>query len=357
MKILFIIPGFNSGGAERQCLYLSQALSEFHNITLAYFYEGNYKYILDECNINKIKIESKSFYSPSNIFKINSIIRKNNFHLVFSWLPIVDVYMSFIKLINKNFIWVVAERDSNYENNFRDNLRKIMVKNFADAIIANSQNGVNFWQSLNYNRNITSIPNIIKPLTKHNHKEKKPIISKYVLFIGRFKKQKNVLYTYDLFKYLAVNNNMKFIMIGDGPFYDFIKKDIYKSKLDYNIKIYRNKANVIDFYNKCELFISLSHHEGMPNTLIEAVLLNKKIIVSNISQHTNLLGTNFPNYIDTKDSITENAKKVLKAYKNKHKQSDYEFIKCKLKNYSPKKISIKYSEHFNFLKNNLYEKN
>ena len=42
MKVIIFIPGFHGGGAERQCIYLSEGLTKLGaNVTTSFFYLGD----------------------------------------------------------------------------------------------------------------------------------------------------------------------------------------------------------------------------------------------------------------------------------------------------------------------------
>ena len=346
MKILFIIPGFNGGGAERQCLYIAQALHEKNiDVSVAFYYEGNYKFILDECKFKKYKLTVKSFYDPRNIIEILKLTKRIKPDIVFTWLPVIDVFYSLIKLLKPKLKWIVAERDSAYESNFRDNLRKKIIPLNADAIIANSTHGKLFWQNLDFNKSIYVISNIIKKPTSPVSQFE---FSKgFILFIGRFEEQKNIEMTYSVFRKLNSKYKIKCIMIGQGSYFNKIKEDTIKRNISNEIRILSFQENISEYYINCEVFVSLSLHEGMPNTLIESVLFEKKVVVSNINEHKSILGQNFNYYVDFDESSNQVVDKIFEQYSRAYDFEDYRNAINYLSDFSDENISKKYIHTLN----------
>ena len=313
MKILIIIPGFSGGGAERQCIYLADALINLNiKVTVCYFYEGDYRFLLEDSKFKKIKLDTSSFYSPVNILKLIRVVAKENHNIIFSWLPATDIYSSFIKIIlPKKINWIVAERNSVYEDKFRDRLRNWLISKFANAIIANSIEGKRFWIRKSF-KDVITIPNIVK---KPNESPKLSTpFNNFILYVGRFENQKNIMLIYEIFKFLAMNYNINSIMIGEGSHYSEIYDLNNKNPICQRmIHILKFQKNIGSFYNKAELFISLSKFEGMPNTVIENILYDNKMILSDIEEHRAIVGKDYPFLISPEKSIKEISQLVFEC--------------------------------------------
>lgn len=71
-------------------------------------------------------------------------------------------------------------------------------------------------------------------------------------------------------------------IVGDGPYYNQLKSDIVANDLNNYIKLYGFKANPYPFISQADVFCLVSDYEGLPVTLMEAKILNKPIVSTNI---------------------------------------------------------------------------
>ncbi len=115
-----------------------------------------------------------------------------------------------------------------------------------------------------------------------NLKEKKFIDSKFILTVGRLCKQKDQAFLINNFQEIIekINPEIKLIILGDGELKFFLGNLIKKFNLDESILIIDYLENPYPLIKKCELLALTSDWEGMPNVLIEAAYLEKKIISS-----------------------------------------------------------------------------
>lgn len=345
-KICFFIPGFSNGGAQKQCIKLLNQLSKINglDIHLIYFYEGiNFKY-LETDYITLHQISYSSFYNPKNILSVNRVINKIAPDVIFSWLHSCDVYSFFIKFLNPEIKWVMAERDSYYPNNIKYKLRNLLGK-YSDLIISNSNKGKDYWSNLGVKSDkIIVMDNILsksKQISEITSLEKKML----VLFAGRFEMQKNIIFTTELFCQLSrVHKNAKFLLIGEGSLLDEMKYIVRECS---NIEIIPYQDDISPYFKSADIFVSLSHHEGKPNTVIENIALESLVIVSNIDEHRQILGEHYPCYVDLDASLENTFSRVnliIENYNNFDHVKEYEFAKESLKHMDPSIVANKYCD-------------
>ena len=136
-------------------------------------------------------------------------------------------------------------------------------------------------------------------------------------------------------------------MIGQGSYFNKIKEDTIKRNISNEIRILSFQENISEYYINCEVFVSLSLHEGMPNTLIESVLFEKKVVVSNINEHKSILGQNFNYYVDFDESSNQVVDKIFEQYSRAYDFEDYRNAFNYLSDFSDENISKKYIHTFN----------
>ena len=68
-----------------------------------------------------------------------------------------------------------------------------------------------------------------------------------------------------------------------------IKNKINFYKLNNHVKIITSNTNVTNIMNECDIFLSSSKSESFGLSILEALCLNKKVVVSNIDVSKELI--------------------------------------------------------------------
>ena len=155
---------------------------------------------------------------------------------------------------------------------------------FADKIMVNSYE---FKKDLKKEFNVNSVC-IYNPLNKKEiiKKSKNKVKKIYknnilrIINIGRFTEQKDQL---TLLKALnEIKNKITFqaIIIGRGVLKKKLDKYIDENNLNKFIKIKSFVKNPYPYIKQSDIFILTSVYEGLPNVLLEALVLNKFVISS-----------------------------------------------------------------------------
>ena len=313
--ILFYLPSFEAGGAERQALNLAIELKTRHNyhVVLAAQYKGGPIEIEAlRYDINCIEIPFDFYYF--NFYKLSGFsISKFKAHLKFK--AIKNNYLTIVKQVKPDFIFsycyepnVIASYFSNdYKNckviwNQRDTgippftkckIEQIAINN-AFKIIGNSASAIHYVTSI---YNVTPKCSVIKNGVELTQKE---IISSRVDFgfndhdfiIGMIANYSEVKNHQTLIKayHQLKDESIKLILIG--RFTDDVKKKLC-SLTTKDIKFHYQNTNIASIINMCNVIVHPSLSEGLPNGVLEAMMCKKLVIVSNIDPHKEILGSNY----------------------------------------------------------------
>ena len=166
-------------------------------------------------------------------------------------------------------------------------LYKLILK-LADCIVVNSKE---FQREYKIKFNLKTLC-IYNPLDKINiiKKSKEKVNfnffkNKTINFInvGRLVPQKDQLTLIEAFKLLKEKTNIKFrlLIMGSGSEKYKLIKLVKKYQLKRHIKILDFKKNPYPYIKKSDVFILSSIFEGLPNVLLESIVLKKFIISSN----------------------------------------------------------------------------
>lgn len=104
---------------------------------------------------------------------------------------------------------------------------------------------------------------------------------KYIIgHVGRFEKQKNHSFIVNIIKNLNNDNNLVFMLCGDGSLRPQIKAKLEKEIKEKKVYLINNTTDIYKYYSAFDCFILPSTYEGLGIVLIEAQFSGLRCIVS-----------------------------------------------------------------------------
>ena len=170
---------------------------------------------------------------------------------------------------------------------------------YADDLVVLSESEWNYFQE-KYDRTAILIPNAVQmrqPLPCNLIREKYGLeVGSYILYVGRISPEKGPL---DLVEgYLKAHTDKKLVLAG--PFAETEYCTTVQKKIAGNPNIittgYVVGDALLELYSNCALFVLPSHTEGLSLSLLEALSLGVKCLVSDIPENTTVTadyGTEF----------------------------------------------------------------
>ena len=301
-EVVFFIPSFGGGGAERQCAHLINALSRTQevNLSLIYFHKGVNFRLLEPSNLSVYQVPVQSNYDPRIIWHLSKIVRRIKPDIVFSWLHASDVYTWILRLFGVKFKWIMAERDSWYPLDPRYLIRRLAGR-YADVIVANSLKGIHYWTDFGVSQsNCRLVSNILPETWLLPRKQER---RKLICYAGRFEHQKNVATIAKAFAILSMRRpEFHYLLAGQGTMLPEIQQHATKGAAG-RIHILPFQENVEELFNNTSIFVNFSYHEGQPNSVIENMAIGNRLVLSLIPEHVELVGPNYPFLLE----VTTNA--------------------------------------------------
>lgn len=99
--------------------------------------------------------------------------------------------------------------------------------------------------------------------------------------IGRFNDQKNQLFILEVFReYAKLNDKAVLLLVGTGPNYEIIKKDVNDHQYKDRIILYGETTDTPSVYSAMDLFIFPSKYEGLGIVAVEAQINGLPCIAS-----------------------------------------------------------------------------
>ena len=289
-KVILFMPSVEGGGVEKNFFIIANYLSKKINnlsIITTFTKKGKFKN-----NINVIlpgnsiweKFGRRTKYIICLWLLLKEIIKDNN-RIIFAFQA--NIYCIILcKIFNIPILTRSNTAPDGWSNNI---IKKALYKFFlakANVVIVNS---LEFKRKMLKYFNLKTIC-IYNPLNKKqiidlSKKKSKKIFYKKnslkIINIGRIVDQKNQIILLKALNKIKKEINFEAVIMGRGILKNKLNNYINDNKLNKLIKIINYQANPFSYLIQSDIFILSSKFEGLPNVLLEALVLNKFIISSN----------------------------------------------------------------------------
>ncbi len=288
-RLILFMPSMDGGGVEKNIIIIANYLSKFIQqvILITFDNKFNNKFVK---NVKIINYKKNSNVKYSKYYKYFSCLRilakeilKNKNSAVFAFQAnIYSIILS--KILNFKLIIRSNSSPSGWTKNSIKNFLFKMFFQFPVTIIVNSKN---FKKQIDkkFGINSTLIYNPLNKLEIYKKSKEKINIKIFnnkksfkLLNIGRFTDQKDHLTLLKAFKKISSKINCELLIIGYGEKETQIKKFIKINHLKNKIKVLNYQDNPFKFIKACDVFVLSSKYEGLPNVLLETLVLKKFII-------------------------------------------------------------------------------
>lgn len=298
LKILFFIENLHSGGKERRLVELVKELSKLnqYEIDIVLTRPGiHYTEVQDlDVRIHYV-LRSRIKKDPSIFFRFLILARKIKPDVIHVWGNIVALYAIPTKLLLKIPLinGQVADAPEFVDNSI---LGKKSTFKFSDRIIGNSKAGLLAYKapqeksSLIYNgfnfERIKFLANKEQVIKKLN------ISTKYIIaMVGTFYFKKDYkTYIEAANQILNLRRDITFLAIGSGDYSEYLKMVPEKNK--DNFIFLGKQEKVEDIMNICDIGVLATFTEGISNTLLEFMALEKPIVVTGAGGCAELISNN-----------------------------------------------------------------
>lgn len=333
-KVCFFIQNFGGGGAQLQLIHLVNELQKDPNfeIWVAYLELGPRFESLDTSRVHLLDYTGGGRRGYLAIFKLFRDLKIHKIDTLMTWLVGPDV-IGFIATRLNRTKWVLAERNSVFRNNFRNLIRKVAGR-WADLVIANSDAGANYWKSAWPKLSVLQISNIVS-LSQFEATNANTI---NVITVGRLTYQKDsVRMARVLANMASADSDFKALMLGEGELEAEVQAALAQTP---QVELPGYVPNAESLIANAKILLHLSRYEGQPNVVLEAVVVNTIPVVSDIGEHLEVLGPEYPFYVSPTATDAEIAQMIQHAQTAPLECLD--FAKAKIAEQTVEKITAKY---------------
>ena len=146
---------------------------------------------------------------------------------------------------------------------------------------------------------------------------------KYLLYVGRLTKNKGLELLLDVFLELSKRNeDIKLIIIGEGPFLEYIKIFSKKNSIDEKILLTGRLTHnqTCFYYNVASMLINIGMSGGLANVILESLASNTPIIATDVGATREYINEKNDNGILIKPSDKNELKNAIEEILNNEKK-------------------------------------
>lgn len=270
-KLCFIVPTLAMGGMERVVSLLSNyAVETGHDVYIICLMKNITAYEIDD----RVNVLNPSFdYHGGAVHKLKVL------HYLIRSLKVIkpDVVLAFSEVFNpisilaarlaKTTIYITDRSSPTVKLRLSVTLLRKLTYPLAKGMISQTEAAKNIALQKGYNRNITVIPNPLRPIDDSLNRENKKII----ISVGRLIPTKNFKELIDIFYETNPDETWKLWILGDGPDKHILQNQISHLELNDRVTLFGAVKNVDAYLSKASIFAFTSTSEGFPNVLSEAL--------------------------------------------------------------------------------------
>jgi glycosyltransferase involved in cell wall biosynthesis len=309
-RVLHAIFSLGRGGAETQLSYLAVGLAHIGwDVHVALLGETPGSEInearVKAAGVTVHRLPAANNHDPRTILRLAQLIGEVEPDLVQTWLTTMDV-MGGIAAILARKPWIMTERNAKPPtiNSLKVKLRRWLATR-ARMIVANSKSGIDVWKRLGRSRaQLEVVPNaLLQAELRHVKKAdlaaaSLPVDTALVIYAGRLEAQKNIENLLEALAIVVERRNATALLFGRGPQDQMISDFIAQHELEGRIVLVGFVTDLWRWIKAADVFVSVSHFEGMPNTVMEAMALGCPLVISDTLPHREICDESQALFVD-----------------------------------------------------------
>lgn len=147
----------------------------------------------------------------------------------------------------------------------------------------------------------------------------------YFMTMGRLSPEKNQRMLIEAFKdVVAKRNEAKLVLVGNGELKEELAEVIREQGLEKHVTLLGQVVNPFPLLKQCDVFILPSNHEGQPMVLLEALILRKAIVATDIPGSRSILEDGYGLLIpNSKEHLVEG---MLQALNEEVPTKEFDYV-------------------------------
>ena len=318
-KVLCLIDGLGSGGAQRQLVGLANLLKDKGYDVLFVWYHTSefYKEFLDDNGVKYEQIHATNIFQK--FWRISRVISHFKPDAIISYIDGPNMATCLLKALGLKSTIIVSERAVLQKINAHQK-RKFFLYRWADFIVSNAQEQTDL-----INRYFPSLR--IKTVTIRNFVDTSVFMPSNtinesddikMLVVGRLAPQKNIINFMQAVKKVQKSGISLYVKWFGGHSHgkeEFEKEMMTKYKemsFGNTFKFLPPTRDIIAEYQACDVFCLPSLFEGFPNVVCEAMSCGKPIVCSDVNDNAVIVHHNENGLLFDPKSVEDMTDKIIK---------------------------------------------
>ena len=287
MNILIVLSSLTGGGAERVACNLAAGwLGRGHQVSLATLGSSDEDFYQLDAGVKRLSLEvnrpstSRLDSIKMNIVRVRSLrnaIADESSDVVISLMTTTNVRV-LLSLIGKKVPVLAAEHSyppKSTQSNFWKSMRKWIYR-YASAVVALNGESAHWLKKHTSARNVVVIPNqIVWPMARvEPYVDAQSLAEgrKYFLGVGRLDRLKGFDRLIRSFSTICKElPEWDLVIIGQGSEHENLSALAASLGIENRVIFTGLVGNVVDWYERCHVFVLSSNLEGFPVALLEAM--------------------------------------------------------------------------------------
>jgi glycosyltransferase involved in cell wall biosynthesis len=303
-RVAIIIDSLRIGGAQRLVSAFASHASR-HGIepVIINLKDGSPSVILDGILAAGVKVVTIPSYSLFNLKRLRWLVG----FLKESKIDVVQTHLMYANILGS----VAAHRaglpvictlhSTHVKSGFKAGLLKRLedycLQRFATRILAVGDMVASAHQGHYEGRDVDVIANGIPEMEEVSDSERARVRSEFgvngqpiVITVGRFSTSKGYEDMIEAFKLLQQKNlQTKLLMVGSGSTQPAIRSQIEKLGLDESVILTGERHDIPQLLASSDVFASSSHREGLPLSVLEAMMAGLPIVATSVGDIPNVV--------------------------------------------------------------------
>lgn len=165
-------------------------------------------------------------------------------------------------------------------------------------------------------------------------------------YVAELNKNKNQILLINTIKELKKEmQNVKLLLVGNGPLLEEYKNIIQNNHLENNIKLLGKRSDINEILSITDIYVASSLREGLPVNIMEAMYKGLPIIATDNRGHRELIENGKNGFLINNDQVKEN---IIRLMQNKKLREDMgKASREKVKKYEIKNVLKEMNKIYN----------
>lgn len=298
---------------------------DFLNDSIKVFYKRNYFNLWGKNPVVNIYPFIKKNYMNYDLFHVHSYIFFTSLQCAIlrklREFPLILHLHGGVRTAN----FLSLSRYENLQLLFKNSLFDKIIGRFtiknADAIISVSNDDLEIIKQRynNLKNNCYYIPNAIDT---NKFKYEQGSEKKFVTFIGRLTYIKGIdIFIKLISKLYKSNNNLKFLIVGDGLLRNIVKEAMKKLPITY--LPYFPYDQIEKIYNISKMIVLTSRFEGLPTSLLESLSCETPVAATNVGGISEVIFPDKNGILFENNNYNKNIQEILSLLNDENKLKEF----------------------------------